>query len=540
MFTFKNMWQNWSVSLCILLPALSGFAQSPVQDSVNRLEILQAKRYNFEKKDSLTSLLSLAGNVQLRQQGTLFYADSAVLNQRTNVVEAFGNIHINDGDSLHTYSKYLRYRGNEKLAFLKNQVRLADNKGSVLTTQELTYDMNLGLATYITGGKVANKKTNLSSKTARYYDATRDVIFSGNVVLTDPGNRMVTDSLQYNTKTEIATFIAPTTISNNSRKIYTKSGYYDIRQGKAAFTSRPTIVDSTYSIVSDQMAFDDKEGLGQFSGTVVYMDTASGVTVLSDQLYANKKTSSFLATKMPLMILRQDKDSVFITADTLFSGKITGLKNRQIPLITDTASKNYKIPDLNGKDSGMNRFFEAWHHVRIFSDSVQAVADSMFYAGTDSAFRLFSQPVVWSSGTQLTADTIYLFTRNKKADRLLAYFNGFMINRVVAEAYNQIKGNTITAIFKEGNIDYARAKGRAESVYYAQDDNDKFVGMNKSTADAIDLFFEDRKAKKIKFINDLKGVTYPIRQVPPGEDRLKGFDWQENRRPKSRESLLGQ
>src|SRR5512138_2669732 len=92
-------------------------AQTPApQDSTRRLEILQAAGYNFEKKDSVTSLLCLAGNVRLRQQGTLFFADSAVLNQNTNVVEAFGNIHINDGDSLHTYSKYLRYRRNEKLA----------------------------------------------------------------------------------------------------------------------------------------------------------------------------------------------------------------------------------------------------------------------------------------------------------------------------------------------------------------------------------------------------------------------------------------
>jgi len=159
----------------IVLAALS-MAQTPVAvDSTRRLEILQAKRYNFEKRDSASSFLSLAGNVQLRQQGTLFFADSVVLNEITNVMEAFGNIHINDGDSLHTYSKYLRYKGNEKQAYLKTNVRLVDNKGSVLTTNELNYDMNLGIADYISGGKVLNKKTVLTSKNARYYEATKDV-----------------------------------------------------------------------------------------------------------------------------------------------------------------------------------------------------------------------------------------------------------------------------------------------------------------------------------------------------------------------------
>jgi hypothetical protein len=195
-------------------------------------------------------------------------------------------------------------------------------------------------------------------------------------------------------------------------------------------------------------------------------------------------------------------------------------------------------PDLNGKDSSMNRFFEAWHHVRIFSDSVQAVCDSLFYAGTDSVFRLFNDPLVWSSESQVSADTMYLYTKNKKADRLWAYYNGFIINKV-SGAFNQVKGNTLNATFDNGNIQYVRAKGRAESIYYAQDDKDRFIGMNRSSADAIDMFFENKKAKKVKFINDLKGITYPMRQIPPDEDKLKGFNWQESKRPKSRFELLG-
>lgn len=538
LFAFMQKF-GW-ILLLFWCSALLVQAQGPaMRDSTRILEILQAERYNFEKKDSVTSLLSLAGKVILKQQGTLFYADSAVLNQQTNIVEAFGNIHINDGDSLQTYSKYLRYKGNEKLAFLKTNVRLVDTKGSVLTTNELTYDMNLGIAQYEKGGKVVNKKTVLNSKNARYYDASKDVVFTKEVVLVDPEYRMVTDSLQYNSRTEIATFIAPTTIVNGKRRIYTRSGYYDLKNSKAVFGNRATIIDSTFSIVADDMAFDDKDGQGQFDGNVVYIDTANGVSILSNKLFVNKKTSSFLATRQPLMILEQDGDSLFVTADTLLSGRITDIQKREIPWLLDTTETGYHPPELLGKDSGMNRYFEAWHHVRIYSDSVQAVCDSLFYAGTDSAFRLFTNPLVWASDSQISADTMYLFTKEQKAHRLLAYFNGFVVNRVADGAYNQVKGNTINAWFKQGVIDYVRAKGRAESIYYAQDAQERFVGMNRSTADAIDLFFEDRKAKKVKFINDLKGITYPIRQIPPDEDRLRGFSWQESKRPKSKFELMG-
>ena len=113
----------------------------------NRLDIVFADRYNYQKLDSANEFISLVGKVQVRQGNTLFYADSAVLNRQLNSLEAFGNVHINDADSIHTYAQYLKYLGKEKKAFLKNKVRLTDGKG-VLTTEELEYNVNVKIGTY--------------------------------------------------------------------------------------------------------------------------------------------------------------------------------------------------------------------------------------------------------------------------------------------------------------------------------------------------------------------------------------------------------
>lgn len=517
------------------LPAVG----SPYTDTTSNLQILRSARLNIEKIDSVTTLQSLAGNVLVRQDKTLFYADSAVINQFSSVMQAYGNIHINDNDSLHTYAKYLRYLGKEKMAYLRDNVKLVDSKGSTLTTSELQYDLNTRLAVFSKGGKIVNKKTVLTSREGEYNGYTREVLFRKDVVLRDPGYEIFTDSLLYNAQTETATFIAPTTIVNQGRKIYTREGYYDLKKGKAFFSKRPRIIDSTYSVIADEMAFDDSTKIGQFRGNVVYVDTVNNISIISNQLYVNNKAKSFLATDRPLLILVQDKDSIYITADTLYSAKLTDLpKGRDVPVIIDTTD-GYTAPELLGKDSTMDRFFEAWRNVRIFSDSAQAVGDSMFYAGTDSAFRLFRDPILWSSNSQITADTIYLYSKDKKFERLQAFFNGFIINKVGPNQFNQVRGNTVNAWFVGGNIDYVRAKGRAESVYYAMDEEESFVGMNRATADAIDMFFKDRKAKKVKFINGLKGVTYPIRQIPSQEDQLKGFEWREARRPKTKVELFG-
>jgi lipopolysaccharide export system protein LptA len=146
------------------------------------------------------------------------------------------------------------------------------------------------------------------------------------------------------------------------------------------------------------------------------------------------------------------------------------------------------------KDTAKNdsaRFFRAYHNVKIFSDSLQAVSDSLFYSDKDSIFRLFTDPVVWSGNSQVTGDTIYMYTKNKKPDELYVFENGLMVNKTGEDMYNQIKGNRLFRYFTEGEINNIRAKGNAESIYYAKDEEDKLIGINKATSDVIDMRFQE-------------------------------------------------
>lgn len=237
------------------------------------------------------------------------------------------------------------------------------------------------------------------------------------------------------------------------------------------------------------------------------------------------------------MIIKQEQDSIFIAADTLFSGRLSDMDTSRHYAPLDTLAK---IDSLTHKpDSSTDRYIEAYYNVRIYSDSLQAVGDSLFYSGQDSVFRLFSNPVVWSQQSQITGDTIYLYTQNKKPKRLYVFENALTINQVDStDFFNQLKGRTINAYFTNGNINYIRASGNAESVYYGQDDNHKFLGVNQSTSDVIDMFFEDKKPQKIVSRNNLQGTFYPMRQVNHEELKLRGFEWQEELRPKSKEELL--
>jgi lipopolysaccharide assembly outer membrane protein LptD (OstA) len=117
-------------------------AQAPsVAEGSKLIEFLSAEVYNVKKMDSMDYLI-FVGHVKIRQGKTLLYGDSIILNSTLNTLEGFGNVHINDADSVHTYANYLKYIGATKKAFLRKKVRLTDGKG-VLTTDSLDYDVNI-------------------------------------------------------------------------------------------------------------------------------------------------------------------------------------------------------------------------------------------------------------------------------------------------------------------------------------------------------------------------------------------------------------
>ncbi len=510
----------------------------PAPGAMKHLQIIHADRSSFAKGDS-TQYMTLAGTVEVWQDKTKFYADSAVLNQKLNILEAFGHVHINDADSVHTHSDYLRYLGKEKKAYLNKNVKLTDGKAT-LTTDELEYDLNTKIGTYLKGGKVVNGKTVLTSKEGYYYGDTRDVFFKKNVVLKDPGFDITTDTLQYNTYTDLTTFVSPTRILTSGRKIKTRDGWYNLKTKKAYFGSNSVIEDSSATIRAKDMVFDDSTGKAEFKGDVVYKskDTAKGYDLIANHLETDNKKGSYRATQNPILLIKQGLDSIFVRADTLYSARLSDLvTERDVPSIRDSITG--KLLQANKKDTANDKFFEAYSHVRIFSDSTQAIGDSLFYSPKDSAFRLFKNPVVWGQENQLTGDTIYLYLQNNKPQKARVFENAMAISNAGLDYYNQVAGKTMNAFFVDGKINYLRTKGSpAESVYYGLDDYGKFFGVNKATSDVIDMYFTDGKPQRVVFRNKLEGTTYPMGQVDHKELRLRGFKWLDDKRPKSKFEIL--
>jgi lipopolysaccharide export system protein LptA len=479
--------------------------------------------------DSMDFLI-LVGHVKIKQGKTLLFGDSLILNSTLNTLEGFGNIHINDADSVHTYADYLRYIGNTKKAYLRKHVKLTDGKG-VLTTDSLDYDVSVKIGNFKKGGKLVRNKTTLTSKEGYYYGVTRDVIFRNKVVVKDPETNINTDTLEYNTYSQLANFISPTKIITGTRVIRTKNGNYNTGTRKGYLYERSSIDDSTYTFIADEMAIDDSLGLGEFRGNALYKSKDSlSFDLMANNIKTNRTKDILLATELPILLIKQQKDTLYVSADTLFSAKVSDLK-RPLTKARDSVGKI--------KDSSLNKYFEAFHNVKVYSDSLQAKCDSLFYALSDSTIRMLNNPIVWSNNNQIMGDTIYMFIENKNPEQLKVFENAFAVSKIdTTQYYNQLKGIRLNAWFKDGNLTKMQTKGNAENIYFALDKNKDFIGVNHSSAQIIEITFENGEASKVVFINQLQGKMTPIGQTPKEEILLRNFKWQEDLRPKSKYDIL--
>ena len=770
--------------------------RSPGNDSVKVIDILSDDKYHFAETDSTNSSTTLVGHVAIRQEKTTIYCDSLIMYPHQNYIECFGNVHINDNDSVNIYSDYMKYLVDLRMVYFQKNVKLTDGKG-VLTTEDLNYDLARHVGTYVNGGRIVNKESVLTSQRGVYYEDTKDIHFYDNVVLRDPQYDLSADSLLYNTQTQISTFITETFIQfrdSTHRTVRTSSGYYDLKNRRAEFGKRPIMTEGSQRLTGDSVRMDDSTGLATAIGNAVYIDTTQGIKLLAGKMVNNKKKNTFFATFRPLMAIKQDKDSLYITADTLESRRlvdyeedqkrlayqdsvhriyidslekiaadslhnlaiarakkdslakamggdttrnmqvtdlsdslgpgvadslgrlgldslhrargnvgprdivrirdstgrklITGadslrlnpptpkqlrqqekakekaarqarkdsisdarerireqadsakarqrrandsLRIRQQDIadsiqavktkerarkravadsirqaaiddslkivaqtdslhhaalldslervgLTDSANairrsdslraaarirrpppRNSFEPPLPGREADSLgrrpttdtslRYVIGYHHVRIFSDSLQAVADSLYYSSKDSIFRLYYNPIAWGSGNyQITGDTMYVYTKNKKAERLYVFENALAVNKVGRLFYNQLRGTTINVIFKGGDIDYIRAKGNSESIYYVADDKKAFTGVNKAHADIIDMLFapkydstgkaNGKELNRVVLRNDAEGTMYPFKHVVFEDMILRGFRWHEDLRPKSKQELF--
>lgn len=512
------------------------------------IEFLNMNNFVSVKTDS-GEVQKLIGNVQLKQGDSYMYCDSAYLYKKDNMLEAFNNVRIVQPGGTEAQSDFMRYTGKTKMAYMKGNVSLTDGKGK-LHCEELTYDMTEKIGTYNQGGTLQNDATTVSSNSGFYNVKNKDTRFTGDVIIADPQYNIKSEDLTYNTDTKIVAFFSPSVVTSDKSVLHTSHGTYDSKNGIAHFTGRSSVVNDAQYIEADTLRYNKVTGFNYARGNVVAIDTAHHSTLYGNYAEYNLKTKRMWATGKPVLKQLNGKDSLFIRADTFYSAPIPK-KDTSLAAANKTGTskkKNKKVKTIapvmdtvSDADSSQPRIFIGYHHVLIFSDSLQGSCDSISYTQNDSSIRMIYNPIAWSHNSQITGDTIILRLDSSKLKKLIVPNNALIVSRsgpASAQMYDQVQGRTLIANFNKNAITDMVVWPNAESIYFSKDEKNAYIGMNQAQSERMKIFFTDQKIQRIIFEQEVRQTMTPLTQVNISTSHLSRFQWLEEKRPKSKEELF--
>ncbi len=190
------------------------------------------------------------------------------------------------------------------------------------------------------------------------------------------------------------------------------------------------------------------------------------------------------------------------------------------------------------KDTTKIGFLEAIKNVKVYKKSMQVVCDSLLYSDLDSLGRLFIEPIIWQEVTrQYTADSISVVVNDGAMEKASLMSNAFITIQEDSTHFDQIKGTEMLAFFDEkGGLKRFDVLGGASALFFIEE-NEALATVNKPESKMLSATFKDGNIQRIYYYEEAKNDGYPIVQLSGEEQRLKGFNWQPEKRPADRTAV---
>jgi len=496
-----SCWLLFFLLLLTLSPQTFGQKKTPIDFSANSM------RFAREIDEDARRLID---NVHFRHEGTDMYCDSAYLFTRQNRLTAFRNIFIQVNDTVSIFGDLLEYDGNTRIAELTGNVLMIDPQMR-LTTNHLVYDLDNNTANYVGGGKIVDTDNTLTSRWGFYYVNEKQFFFKDNVKLVNPEYVMDSDTLRYNTLTEVAYFFGPTTIVSDENTIFCRNGWYDTRRDISRFSKDAYLQGKEQSITGDSLFYDRNIGYGRADRNVQIRDTVQNSIITGHFAEHWEREGLSVVTKEALLTVISEGDSLFMHADTL-----------RALYLADSEEQ----------------FVFAYHKAKFFRQDMQGLSDSIVYNFSDSTIYLYHNPIIWSDVHQLTARRMEIQTSEEELIAAHLFDAAFIISQEEDIGFNQVKGRNITGHFIDNDLRRIDVFGNGETIYYVKEDDGSLVGINKALSSDLVIYVEERQVVGIRFLKDADANLYPVDELPEEERRLRNFEWLDSRRPKSKADIF--
>ena len=456
------------------------------------------------------------GNVRIIHNGVRMVCNKAYHFKDENYVKAFGNVQMNQGDTITMNSRYAEYNGDKEFAFATGDVVLRSPE-STLTTDTVYFDKKNQQAFYNTYGTIRNKENTLRSKSGRYYVDQKKYKFTTAVTVTNPESTIKTNNLDYYENSGHAYVFGPSTIISKENVIYTENGFYDTTNDIGKLSKNSKITLDNKIIEGDDLYYDRKKNYSRGINNVKITDTINKVIATGHyaELYRNAATKkdSMILTKRALVKTLVEKDTLFMHGKKII---------------------------VSGPQE--DRVIRAFNNVRFYKSDMSGKCDSLHSNNKTQLTKMIGKPILWNNENQMTGDIMHLIGNNKtqKLDSLKVLNNAFIIQKdsLSKNGYNQIKGQNLYGKFVDSKLKEVDVVKNAEVIYYMYNDANEFIGINKTVCSRINLELEANKINSITFFTKTDSFIYPEKDFPENARKLRGFLWRGDERILSKDDIF--
>lgn len=458
----------------------------------------------------------LVGDVKFRKQGMLMFCDSAHFYEASNSLEAFGNVKMEQGDTLFVYSDYLFYDGVHEQAALRsmgNPVKMI-NRDVTLFTDSLNYDIPEQLGYYFEGGRIVDSENELSSVYGQYEPDTKNAEFLYDVELVNPKFTLTTDTLKYNTRTHIANIVSRSTIESDSATIYTSRGWYNTSTEESSLLNRSLIVGKNgQTMTGDTVFYDKKRGIGEAFGSMVITDSAKSVILEGDYGFYDENSDISYATRRARVMEFSQGDTLYMHGDTI---------------------RTYIDPEADS-----TRVVHAYHMARFYRYDMQGVADSISFTSSDSIIHMYRHPIVWEGERQVNGNIIEAHVNDSIVDWARLPEFGVATEHLGEKLYyNQLSGKEMFATFDGENIKELDVNGNVQAIVYPMEEDSTYNKLVFAESSFLKVWFKKKDIERMKMWPEVNGKAIPLYKVKSSDLYLPDFGWYEAIRPKDKDDVM--
>lgn len=480
-----------------------------------RGDVVVLDRADKLHKQQSDSFMIVSGNVRFIKAAMIMDCDSAHFFPETESFDAFGNIKMQQGDTLFIYADELNYDAPARVATLYadpgKKVRMI-NRDVTLETDIFTYDLGIELGYYNTGGVLYDSQNRLISQEGEYMPQTKDANFYSYVRLFSHGKTdtlvIYSDSLFYNTDSKISVLRSPSEIINKRGTIYTTDGLYDTALDTAALYERSLVTSPEgRTLTADTIYYDRVSGLGECFGYMIMTDSARQASLQADYGFFNQATDSAYATGHLIIKEYSQGDTLYLHGRQLNAYRV--FDTITIPAIpADTLAGTPEIAESQRVDT--NNVADIWPRVRFYRSDVQGVCDSMRVTSADTTLRMYVHPVVWSEERQIFGNIIELHMNDSTIDEARLPDYGFTAQRVAEDYYDQIAGKEMIARFDNGELKTLDISGNVELILYPEEADSTFNKIVNAESSTLTARFKGRTTEYIKMWPETTGRATPL------------------------------